>query len=715
VECASQRAAGDALRWCDRARTSGGPWATLALTLLSVAISGCHRRPPAPPPTPAPPTPNANLGGETLRGQVLDEAGRAVPGARVLAFALPSPNQVATLPPEAITDASGGFAFERIPAGRYDVLIEAPGFAAGRSAAPAAVPGPALTVRLAGQGRTLSGQVLLAGAPAPGARVRLAGAGVERARETVAASDGVFSFHGLGAGRNALRASRGTLVSATLDSVAVDAPTPGHGGRAAPAARLELAPGVVIGGRVVDDQGGALASAEVRATTAVDDPLPDIARAGPDGRFTLGPLPAGDATLLPALPGYVARRASTLRLIAATPPPRQTLELVRGAALAGRIVDQAGAPVANARVRSASADATDLAVIREPLPLAAEAAALGAAAGHALGTTRTVRSDADGRFEIADLFPGRAHLEVLAPPAVPLRTPDWPLGPGQRRDVGALTLQDGIGLRGRVVDPSGVGLPGAHVTVTPAADVFAVTDAGGGFTLTLPAGAYTLQVTASGYTATATPVELARGRAAPTPEIRLARADAALDGLAQDSAGRPLAGARVLVWARPAGTDAAAAGPPSADAPQMGGAETNAGGHFRVARLPARPLLVEIRHPDYPVTFAAASPGTLARITVAIPGAVAGEVREHASGAAVPGFSIAATGPSGQRVSATRPGRGHAGSGEFLLPRLGPGHWRLTTTAPGFRGDEREIDVPASTTPGEATVRGLRIELDRTR
>jgi hypothetical protein len=53
-------------------------------------------------------------------------------------------------------------------------------------------------------------------------------------------------------------------------------------------------------------------------------------------------------------------------------------------------------------------------------------------------------------------------------------------------------------------------------------------------------------------------------------------------------------------------------------------------------------------------------------------------------------------------------------AGSFRLPRLAPGHWRLTVSAPGFHPADQELDVPASAALGEPSVRDLRVELDPT-
>jgi hypothetical protein len=74
----------------------------------------------------------------------------------------------------------------------------------------------------------------------------------------------------------------------------------------------------------------------------------------------------------------------------------------------------------------------------------------------------------------------------------------------------------------------------------------------------------------------------------------------------------------------------------------------------------------------------------------------------------VPRFAVLGAGPQSRTATATATSKG----GGFKLPRLAPGRWTLSATAPGFRPAQREVDVPPSPVLGEASVRGLRLELE---
>jgi len=600
----------------------------------------------------------------------------------------------------------GSFRLVDLPAGRYTLVVEAPGLGAVEPR-PVDVPGPAVEVRLATQVRWLAGAVA-AGRPVAGARVLLGGEGARAPRETTSADDGTFRFAVLEAGTYAVRATWGTLASPTARGLA----------RGARAVTLALEAGVVVTGQVVDDEGHGRDGVEVRAEAGADDPVPESTLTAADGSFRLGPLAPGRVRVAAHAKGYVLRAPVSLALGAVAPPPAR-LVLVRGASLSGRVVDARGAAVAGADVRClvAGADATvdDLAVLDGALLPAAEAAALGAVAGRALGATRSARTDARGGFRVVDLLPGPTRLEVTRAPFVPLDADAGTLAPGAARDVGALTLRDGVTVSGHVRDANGGPVGGARVNVTPPVGVYAETDGAGAFALALAPGRYTLLASAAGLGEKSVGVEVAGGAPPPPVELVLAPADGVVEGVALDGGRRPLARARVRAFAlaTPPTNDAAPT-PPAPGAPALGTTRADAGGHFTLAHLPRQPVLLELDHAAYPVTYAVATPGAAVELTAPIPGGIDGEVRERATGAVVPRARVDAVGPDGQRATAgARAGKG-AGLA-FRFTRLRPGHWTLTASAPGYGAATREVDVAASPILGETSVRGLRLELERSR
>ena len=172
--------------------------------------------------------------------------------------------------------------------------------------------------------------------------------------------------------------------------------------------------------------------------------------------------------------------------------------------------------------------------------------------------------------------------------------------------------------------------------------------------------------------------------------------------LIRDDGGRPLGRARLSAW--PAGTFEPTTTP---GAPPIASGVADVGGHFTIAPLPAGDIRLEIQHPDYPTSIHPATPGKYANLTVPFPGGIAGEVKAKTTGAAVARGRLEAIGPGGAKASADL-----RRDGTFRLLRLVPGRWRLTVVSTGFRSAEQELEVPASSNLGEASIRDLRVELE---
>src|SRR5579871_216688 len=709
------------------ARRAPPELAALALVALALGPGGaCHRHRGGATAGAQGGAPPAALPAATARvaGLVLDGRGQPVPDARVLAFPLADGGAGVGEPARATAELDGRFALDHLSPGPYRILVEAAGFPAAELA-PIAAPASDLTVKLTGAGRSIQGRVVgERDQPAVGARVLLGAEAGGPIRETVARTDGRFAFAGLGDGAYALRAVDAGQVSATVREVVA---REGQGGTAL-GAPLRLARGQVVPGRLVQDAGAGLGGFEVRAEStdlppgAGDDPLPVVTRTDPSGMFTFVLAP-GAYRLTAARAGHVLRRAPSVTVkpvtasvidsvpaaapapAAATPPV--LLELVRGAQVSGRVTDPHGGGVAGARVHCVASVMDDLTVQSGPLPLAAEAAALPSGAGRALGSTRSAIADAHGRFTVDDLIPGRYRIEVAEARFEPLRTDELTLAPGERRELGPLALREGFPVTGRVLDEAGGPIEGARVTAAAGADpsvagLGTVTDGAGVFSIALPPGDYRLGAAASGHGPARAAVAVAAGASPPPVELRLPRAEAVLEGLVRDTGGRPLGRARLLVWPRDGVAGA------SGEAP-LGSGSADVGGHFRLNDLPAGELRVEVQHPDYPRVTLPVTAGQFATLTVPLPGGITGEARARASGAAVTRGRVEASGPEGAHASADL-----QRAGSFRLPRLAPGHWRLTVSAPGFHPADQELDVPASATIGEPSVRDLRVELDPT-
>ena len=457
-----------------------------------------------------------------LVGVVQDGRGTPLPDALVIAW--PKDKRASSVV-QARSDPGGRFVLARLQPGTWTLLAEAAGF--GTLEVDRVVPDSgALILALEGEGRTLGGIVLRApNHPEPGAKVVLGGPSLRWPRETVADSHGNFSFAGLGLGRFSLRATQGKLVSATASQVieeGKDHLTP---------LRLSLGSGAFVEGRVRDDTGQGLGGVAVDVLTMPSDDLPVTCQSDEEGKFNVGPMRPGRYQILARLEGHVLLDAPEL-VLSAGGTVSTAVRLARGARVSGRVLDEDGAPIAAVPVSVVGlvSGRDEMIVLPGALPTAAEAAELPPGSVARQGSVRTALSDAQGRFEVKGLTPGRSRLEVAAPDKLPVRREPLLLAPGDARDVGDLAVLTGVVLSGQVLDQDGQGLEGAQVEARPAGKparpaVRVTSDSQGQFFLRLPSGEYALAAQAKDHAPQVIPMVRAVGRPDPL-KFRLAATSA---------------------------------------------------------------------------------------------------------------------------------------------------------------------------------------------
>jgi len=471
------------------------------------------------------------------------------------------------------SDAGGEFVFDGVPADEMVTLfVVHPGFAQfertvrlakGGGSDPVAVrlvPGGAVAgfVRGSGGRPVECARVLVAARDSthllddPDGNVISMGASQSRALEARSDDQGRYVVHGLALGApyvalatsaGAGRSERHTNLVARegAETVSLDL-------RLRPLARLTV--------RVIDGAGERIAGATILLLTGAFRRIEE----DEDGSYPISGLAPGEITLDVDADGYVKRRVT--HSFAGRGDEELEVRLEQGLSISGVAVNDAGAVLANARIRAMRPLGTDL--------------------PDSLADTRT---DSEGRFEVAGLLPGThmvlcwadghsrgklepveagardvrvvspRHAEVTlvlglprgaSPPAqisIVKRNPtgggsglaiDWPEGgrleqgvaaggmtlvvrvdgyadlpfeldlqPGAEHDLGVVELSTGALLVGRVVDATGAPIQGAEITVTAAWSFdgkLGLTDDDGRFVIGLMARAeYSVEITAPGY------------------------------------------------------------------------------------------------------------------------------------------------------------------------------------------------------------------------
>jgi protocatechuate 3,4-dioxygenase beta subunit len=382
----------------------------------------------------------------TITGVVVDGKGRPVAGAAVEARGI-YPGQPAH------TDAAGRFVIPALmDCEEYLLRASHRGFAPEfLSVTPC---GTMTGYRLALQpGATVFGTVVdKAGRPVGGARVGLfqessQGIGEPRPYRSTSGADGRFEIPDLPADRFTLRVSHRDFPLLTRKEIEVSRES-----RRIDLGRVALPPGKRFQGQVLDPQGHPLAGVRVWALYEVapvqgankDLGLDPAAVTGPDGRFEIaGFVPT--TFLHFCRPGY---QPSRLPVVSPPPQPRRIV-LTPAPPLAhvsGRVLDEAGRPVAGARVATENPEGRevratwDLCEKRRPVS----------------GTT-----DAQGRFTFDLPRKDDFGLWTEAPGYLPGAREKIPM---ERAGGGIeIVLRRGATVAGRVLAQDGLPVPGARV------------------------------------------------------------------------------------------------------------------------------------------------------------------------------------------------------------------------------------------------------------
>ncbi len=356
--------------------------------------------------------------GITLTGQVSDEGGGPIAGARLLAQG----RWLAMF--GALTSSSGEYRLI-VPEEASELLAVADGYAPTRWRS-RLERDERHDLRLAA-GARVTGRVLADGRPAPGAIVRLMTSGLgprdHWERSTVSGADGGFGFTDLPAAQFRPLAQQGSSVSQTRTPVVLRA-----GGTES--VELLLEPGATVRGRVQDDRGQPVAEAEVGVQEAgrkigweaARGTLTGV-RVQPDGRFVLEGVPPGPMELTPTAVGF----AGGERTVQVGPQVAGEVVLVmaRRIRISGTVLRSDGQPAADAQVRGHSQ-----------------------ALGGGSDVLSAARPDAVGRFGIDGLGAGQVSLTAWTDREAVIRE-GIRVQAGDHQEV-ALRLEPGAFVSGQV-------------------------------------------------------------------------------------------------------------------------------------------------------------------------------------------------------------------------------------------------------------------------
>ena len=407
-----------------------------------------------------------------LRGKVLDPQGRPLENVEVLAVpqgslgsrAFSSADPVAD---RTLTDPRGRFELGQLrPEQRYEIRASRAGaFPVAHSATVGDVAAPPreLTLVLSPARSARSKVQDPDGRPIAGAEAVARPALRPGSSDNQAADDtpgvqsdarGVFSFPELPAAEVEITVRRkGYSPSVFLARIPA-------GAGPADLGIVTLRPGATLAGRVIDSRGQAVPGGEVflldqpATPNEMDRALKDrkpSATVAADGRFSVEDLPQGAPVhVVVRAPGFLIAQVRAVR------PPTEKPVVIRlepEAALAGRVVDEAGEPVPGARIdlhwQAFLPEEPDRPV-GEPI-------------------LRNARADAEGRFEIRGLPAGSARVSATAPAFVPLDAVEVELPRPKTAGELRLVLERGALLQGRVTTVAGEPVPAVRVGVSGAA------------------------------------------------------------------------------------------------------------------------------------------------------------------------------------------------------------------------------------------------------
>lgn len=624
-------------------------------------------------------------------GQVVD--GRGEPVAGIVIEARPRPDLDEPEPWRATSGADGTFVFDTLPPGPVTLRAEPPGYAP--SVVEAIAPQAEILVTLQAlvdlRGRVVGPQGALARA-----RVRIEGSGVWPVREQSVDPEGSFLLTAIPDGIYALEA----VVEATepgqteLASIPLENVTPEL------AITLALVPAYRVPVEVRAPDGTPVAGARVTLSNSSIGLLPRLSVTDAEGKVAMGPVVPGPYVLRAAADGFLPSPPVALS-IDGPDTPLQVLELAEPGRIAGRVVDEDGHPVEDARVELAADHLFTAGESQARARLAQAALAPGGSSG-SLGVTQgpvpavptddetssadlgtSVLTGAGGRFSFDMLVPGSYRLEASHGRYAQSEELQVRLGSSRVRSDVELVLRSGHRLTGRVRDGNDRPVEGAMVAFDDGRRAY--TDERGVFDGGIRRGPQHLVAHADGLAPATLDVVVQGGPV--DVELVLGRADGTLTGRVVGGNGEPLADARVTLRTVDGLSPTRVAW-------------TDAKGVYAFEHLPPGAVEIDVDHPEHgPMVQAIDLEGEEARaeLDVAlVPGwAIDVEVLEESTGRPLSGVRV-----EGGGMHARTDDEGRASLTRMMEERV-----RVEVRAEGYGMHERSVSRLG------ADRRSIRVEL----
>lgn len=626
--------------------------------------------------------------GEPLSGRVLLPEG--VPATQVEVILSPHAGSTSSPEPAPVImypAADGRFSFDAAHPTANSLVVRADGFVAAPLSRQKAGPVEKIirlqsVAPLTGVVRKKDGVT-----PAPGALVRVEGDTSSRWTETD--DSGSFRITSSPASARRLVADGGS------DGVAETVVKRGTSASAV----LTLGPAASVKGRVID-KATRKTLPRVRLTVEVAGRL-SLARSRADGTFETPGLLAGKYAVASDDPRYVPARRGPFSVVAGA-TLKVDIALVAGASISGRVVDEMGEPVAQAK----------------GLLVPATLAGLRSLTG---GNQHPFATGKDGSFRASRLEPGE-NLRLV------VRHPDFEdgaigslsLAPGSARSGLQVVLRRAASVSGIVRDEKGEPVASADIWVAPDSistvggtgplpylvgltrrpSQRTTTGADGRFEVRgLATGKYNAGAIKAGYSLSAqTPLAIVRGESPKQLELVLLPG-AAISGIVRYADGTPASNRIVAASIKGSGSDSGGWGmsPP-----------TGPDGLFTVPSLRVGALydldIFEGRLSGAPKVRAVPSPSDGVEIVLPTPGRIAGVVADSVSREPVADFQVwfdrDRSSSQGRSPALFNSGTGqreprgagfsdrlvvHAEDGAFILDEVPSGTWEVNVEAKGYQ------------------------------